>query len=304
MNGTPIPASDAGMKYVAGLAAEKITQTTLPISGLGRGLPGAIPVILDHRNSTIRDVKQVIEAYRLTPERRSGKATATTLQSFIDLVNRHSDADSVLFATTTMPKPALLAVLDYHKVDGEPRWLRHRVEYAFPVTEEWKAWVASNGAVMRQGEFASFLEDHAAELSAPMDGERQIYEPLFKERIATPSELIALSRDLEIHVGAKIKRRERLKSGERTIEFETTHTGATGETIDIPGIFMIAVAAFDDGAPVRVPARLRYRPEGGDLVWLYQMWRPEKFLRERVKEDLRSAAFETSLPAFEGAPEL
>lgn len=160
-----------------------------------------------------------------------------------------------------------------------------------------------NGKPMEQLDFARFLEDHAAELTAPMDGERDIYERLFKERFATPSDLLALSRGLEIHVGAKVKRAERLQTGERTIEFVEEHMNANGEKVEIPGIFIVSVQAFVDGEPVRIPARLRYRLQGGIISWFYQLYRWEFFIRERVQEDLRKAGQETSLPTYEGNPE-
>ncbi|TIN90391.1 MAG: DUF2303 family protein, partial [Mesorhizobium sp.] len=64
----------------------------------------------------------------------------------------------------------------------------HRIVYAFPLTEEFKAWVNGNAKPMAQDVFAAFLEEHAAELAAPTDGERSEYERLFNEKMATPSE--------------------------------------------------------------------------------------------------------------------
>lgn len=62
-------------------------------------------------------------------------------------------------------------------------------------------------------------------------------------------------------------------------------------------------AAFVDGDPVRIPARLRYRIAGGGIMWFYQLYRWEFFLRERVRADLMKASAETTLPMFEGSPE-
>lgn len=121
--------------------------------------------------------------------------------------------------------------------------------------------------------------------------------------MAVPIELITLSRDLEIHVGGKVKRQERLSSGERVVEFTEEHSDRNGEKVEIPGIFMISVPAFVDGEPVRIPARLRYRVSSGEITWSYQLYRWQLSLRERVKGDLDLAAGATELPAFEGSPE-
>jgi len=243
-------------------------------------------------------------AHRNAPERRTGTARVTTLESFCGLVNRHKDAHSVIFAKTDWPSPKLTSVIDYHEMEsGKARFGTHRIEYAFPLTDEFKAWMKWNGELIEQGQFAIFLEEHAAELSAPNDAEKSEYERLFKERFAAPLEIVNLSRNLEIHIGHRVKRAERLQTGERTVQFETEHTTAAGQAVDIPGIFMVAVCAFIDGKVIRIPARLRYRVDGGDIKWSYQLYRAAHWLRVKVQHDLEDATKATGLPAFEGEPE-
>jgi len=273
------------------------------IEGLGEGLPEKVPLAFDRRTQTFKALRDQIDAYRQLPGRTVGTARADTLESFIELTKRHKTDDSVLFGATQWPDPKLTAVIDYHTVAHEPRWMQHRIAYAFPLTDEFKAWVSGDGQPMEQLAFAAFIEEHAAELASPYDGERNEFEPLFKEKFATPSELIMLSRELEVFIGGKAKRSERLQTGERTVEFTSEHTDAKGERITIPGIFMVSVPAFIDGEPVRIPARLRYRLKGGEIVWFYQLYRWQFWLRDQVQKSLHAAAKATSLPAFEGAPE-
>lgn len=253
-------------------------------------------------------LRDYFEAYRSAPERRKGQARATTLASFVALANRHKDAHSVIFAETRMPNPSLRAVINYHhRADADfpnpARFGDHRIVYEFPLTDEFKTWMAQNGKAMPQADFALFIEDHVTEIAAASPEEAAQFEPLFKERFATPGDLIALSRSLEITVGCKVKRKEILKSGERAIVFEDEHKTAAGETIDIPGIFMLCLPPFIGGEVLRMPARLRYRIAGGDVLWSYQLYKPDFWLREHVRANLAEAAAETGLPAFEGAPE-
>ncbi len=279
----------------------------LPTKGLTPGLPEHVPVLFDRQKQTIISVLDHIEAAR-PPMERKGTAKVETLSTFIALTNRHKDDGSAIFAATSWPDPKLTAVIDYHGLEREARWGRHRIEYTFPLTEEFKAWIGFNGKEMSQEIFAHFLEDHAAELAAPLDGEKSEYEPNFKARFASPNELIDLSRSLEVTVGGKVKQGTRLQTGERQVIFTTEHTGPNGEPIDIPGIFMLSVAPFISGdaevPPVRIPARIRYRIKGADITWFYDLYRWEFWLRERVQQDLAQAAKETGLPAYEGAPEM
>jgi len=286
-------------------AAEPAKIVHITTEGLGAHLPASVPALMKlGERPEVTSLRTVIEDYRREPERRTGSAHVTTLRAFTDLVSRHKDEHSAIFAKTTWPNPSLTAVLDYHEREGgRPRHGKHRVHYAFPITEEWKAWIDHNGKPMSQVDFAAFLEEHTAELSAPLDQEKSDYERDFKERCALPNELIDLSRHLEVFQKASVKQGVRLASGERVIEFTDEHLNARGEKIEIPGFFMVSVRAFIDGEPVRIPARLRYRLAGGAVLWFYQLYRWDHFLRERVAEDLRIAGEETELPTFEGAPE-
>lgn len=300
---TPVDAH--AIELITSLASESAAPATVNIttSGLGKGLPPSIPVGFDRKEQAFRSLRTLIEEFRGAPARRKGTATADTLQSFINLVNRHKDEQSALFGRCIWPEPKLTAVLDYDSADTDARNRSHRIVYAFPLTEEFKAWVGFNAKPMDQETFAAFLEEHAAELAAPADGERSEYERLFNEKMATPSEVVALSRHLEVFVNAKAKQGVRLQTGERQVEFAEEHVNAKGEAVVIPGVFMVSVPAFVDGDPVRIPARLRYRISGGDIKWFYQLYRWESFLREQVGYDLKAAADETGLPSFEGAPE-
>lgn len=276
---------------------------SIDTEGLGDNLPGKIPVAFNRTAQSFYSLRALVQEYRDSKDRRRGTARAETLDSFVGLINRHKDAQSALFGKCSWPEPKLTAVLNYNATGAEVRPADHRIVYAFPLTEEFKAWVGMNAQPMDQEVFAAFLEEHAAELASPHDGERSDYERLFKEKMATPSEVLELSRHLEVFVASKAKQGIRLQTGERTVEFTEEHQNAKGEKVVIPGVFMVSVPAFVDGEAVRIPARLRYRIAGGGIKWFYQLYRWEAFLREQVGHDLRAAADATGLPAFEGAPE-
>jgi len=300
---TPLDAHAIELVKTLAVEASNVQPIELGTNGLGEGLPALVPVMWDRKGQKAISVHGLIEEFRIAPARRKGIAQVDTLASFIALIDRHKDEQSALFGKTSWPDPKLTAVLNYDSAAAPARFGDHRIEYAFPLTEEFKAWVGANAKPMPQDIFAAFMEEHAAELAAPTDGERSEYERLFKEIFATPSEVIELSRHLEVFVGARAKQGIRLQSGERTIEFSEEHKDAKGQPIAIPGIFMVSVPAFVDGDAVRLPARLRYRISGGDIKWLYQLYRWETYLREQVGHALKEAAAKTALPAFEGSPE-
>lgn len=303
-----LPDANGGIDAVAQLArdaAGTFRHRIIELETDVTGLPDRVAVLFrDGETPEVKGLKDFFEPYRTAPERREGTATVTVLQSFIDLVGRHKDEGSAIFAETVWPNPKLTAVIDYHDVEGKARFGRHRVVYPFPVTDELKAWVAANEKVMEQSDFAAFIEDRIADLASPNDAETIELERLFKTKFALPADMIDLSRGLTIRVAAEARSAVMLQSGEADIVFKEEHQNDRGEKITVPGLFMVSVPAFRDGEPVRLPARLRYRLGGGKLKWWFKFYQWEHEVRNRVSEDLLTAATQTDLPAYEGAPEM
>lgn len=300
--------SDAVDK-IAALAkdAAGFSLHTIKNEGCGIGLPKEVMVGFDHRTNGggIASLKRLLDEYRQYPERRKGTANVLTLQSFIDLTNRHKSEHSVIFASSVWPTPSLTAIIDYHETNnGKPQFGEHRVHYPFPVTDEFKAWSAQDAKPMTQTEFAAFIEDRVAELSQATSEEERDLTALFgSAKIATPADMLALSRGLEVNVAGKVKQNTRLSSGEGEIVFVEEHLDGSGAKIVVPNLFVICLSVFLDGEPVRLPARLRYRVSNGSVVWFYQLYRWKEIVRDRVVADLTQAADETVLPSFEGTAE-
>lgn len=273
--------------------------------GLGDGLPPTVPVLFDHRlgSAGLQSLHTEIEKYRLDPLRRIGTARATTRDSFIALVQRHALPQSVLFAKTDWPNPQLLAVIDYHAMDEGPGHLQHRVVYDFPVSDEFKAWSGNDAKAMTQQQFAEFCEERVCDLAAPTEQEESFYSGMFRVPVASPADMVTLSRGLQVNVESVAKSTVTLQSGEGEIMFAEQHLDNNRQKLVVPGLFMICAPAFVGGDPVRLPARLRYRVAGGKVSWQYHLFQWRYWIRQRVIDDLTAVAEATGLPAYEGAPE-
>ncbi|MCC0035440.1 MAG: DUF2303 family protein [Hoeflea sp.] len=293
------------IEAVAKLAREAagVEIVTLPLGG--KGLPDQVP-LAQVRGETpqFKSLKQLAEEWRLFPARKAGTARMDTLESFIELTSRQATTDSVIFADTNWRAPSITAVIDYHRLDGgDADNLGHRIHYAFPLSEQWKTWVAMNGKPMNQSDFAQFIEDNIADLSSPEALEVTDYEAKFATKIATPAELVALSRGLAVHVASKAVSSVVLQSGEGEIVWDEVHQGADGKKLKVPGLFMLQIPLFHMGELQRVPVRLRYRVREGATSWFYQIFRPDVAVTERVTEDFETAVKETGLPGYIGKPE-
>lgn len=279
--------------------------TLIDPPGLGEGLPAGIPILIDRKAGRALGIRSLIEDYRTHPARKSGTADVTTLDSFIDLVNRHKTADSVIFADTDWRKPSLTAVIDYHEnqSDGTADNCSHRIHYAFPLSEDWKAWIAMDGKQISQAEFAEWIEDHLPDLSAPDTAEEEDFREKFGLKVAHPNEMVALSRGLQVHVESRVKNNVVLQTGEGEITWDEEHKDAAGNKISVPGLFILSISPFFDGETTRIPVRLRYRVMSGSVFWTFKLYRPDVYITQQINRDVLTAASATELPPFVGSPE-
>jgi hypothetical protein len=297
---------DVGVVAKLGVEAKSAEVSMVKAPQGMLGVPSEIPVALirgeEPRVGTVADH---FEYYRMFPQHKEGQAQAQTFESFCALTLRHKTDDSVIFADMTWTAPSLTAIVDYHenKSAGLAANGKHRIHYAFPLSEEWKKWTKMNGEPMKQQDFAWFLEDRILEVSSPIDAD-MAYEQQFNTKIALASHLVELSRGLNIRVDSTVKNAHTLQTGETSIQFEETHTDAAGQPLKVPGLFMLYIAPFFMGEKVRIPVRLRYRVVGGKILWFYDIYRPDLFITEHVRNTLAEARAKTELPTFEGRPEM
>lgn len=251
--------------------------------------------------------------YRPAPVRRTGTAHLTSLDSIIAHALRFKDADSAIFASDDRAAPAITVVLDYHRegADSDPRFGQHRAHFAFPLSDEWKAWTAHNGNPLKMVEFAEFLEDRIIDVLYIIPEEDELSEDLKKfisagggeATIATPQRLVELARGLQVHESSAVREVRNLSSGEAQISFTSEHTDANGEPLRIPSLFLIGIPVFRNGPVYRIAARLRYRKTPAGVVFWYDLWRTDRVFDHAFKEACERAEIETELPLFFGKPE-
>ncbi|MEV4609738.1 DUF2303 family protein [Neorhizobium sp. LMR1-1-1.1] len=298
--------SETAVKAIADLAHQADVVTINIDPPEVPGLPKSIPILLDSTNGQARSVKSLFDEWRQKPDRKVGTAVVNTLESFIDLVDRHKTEHSAIFADIDWKKPSLTGVIDYHdNVSGGPANNgKHRVHYPFPLSEEWQTWVKFNGEPMGQAEFAEFIEDRIAELATPHEAEAVDWQEKLGGRVAHPNEIFTLSRGLKVNAETRVVNQVTLASGEAQITFEEEHRDQNGQKLNVPSLFIIRLPPFFRGEAVRIPVRLRYRVKAGALVWFYQLYRPDQYITEEVERSLSRAEAATELPAFQGKPEM
>lgn len=271
-------------------------------------LAGAAPFAVVPEGKKIESLKPIIDAFRSLPDRRRGTANVRDVASLVELTNRFKSDASAIFAAPDKTSPKVVTVFDYHPAGAkatEADWLTHRASYAPPLSEEWKAWIGKNDTVMNQAEFAAFIENRIGDLIVPNldDPKLKTFAELVEGVWAKPSDMVQLSRKLQVNIASKVRNDQTLSSGEVSIVYEEVHQDGAGQPLKIPTLFTIAIPVFYAGELYRIAARLRYRVRDGVISWFYQLVRPDLVFDDAFNGIVEKVKSETQLPVFIGTPE-
>lgn len=311
----PLRADGVGQMFEATreFIADHLKPDVVPVTDPDTGL-SVLAVIGDGSVEPLG--ADFFDGARNNPRFRRGTAAMTSLDSFIAHVNRFGDEGTAVFANDDPATPKLTAVLDYHRsftddlFPGEIRHGKHRTTFNFPLSDEWKAWIGKNGAVMGMAEFSLFLEDRIGDIAIagdefPDDVERFVNMNGGAASIADYATLIELSRGMKVYETANVEEATNLASGEGHIRFSIEHEtrGRTGGAITVPKMFFIAIPIFDKGPFYRIAARLRYRKTGEGVKFWYDLYRHDRSFDHAFQEAVARVDAETPAAMFFGAPE-
>jgi len=288
---------------VAELTQSLSTSETLYVERDGR----KATVMLLPKGKEIRSIKPFLDEYLDRPERIVGIAVLTDLESFIAHTNRFKIEESSIFANDA--NCTLTTVFDYHSNQSTPAFGKHRANYECPKSESWEGWNAFACEVHTQEEMAEFLEDRIMDIGVVDTGNPEYAEAVeigikLHKEYALPNKLLELSAKMALTVEMKVGREVNRSSGEAVLSYSEEHKdAATGEKLKVPGLFLLSIEVFRDGAVHHIPARLRYQVKNGTITWKVELYRPDLALKEAFDKVCSLAAGTTGLPLYRGSPE-
>jgi uncharacterized protein YfdQ (DUF2303 family) len=300
------------IKFLTELHAPVIANAQRPIIGPEADGKDHIPFVLIPNNMKVEALKPILDAWLPKPERRKGTAIAHNAESFVLLTERFKTNDSVIYCKGHIDgntiEAQLLSILNYNPISPDnlsADWGDHCVRYDFPVSKDLKRWINVDGQNFDQAEFAAFLEDNARDL---VIGDIEQFDPDFfgslkPPAFASPSDIIQLSRGIEIRAKERVHNAFRHQDGTMNMVFTTEHEGSDGQPLSIPEWFMLGVQVFEDGEWYQIPVRLRYRVSQGRVQWFFQIYRLKSIFDQAFDKVCKDAAEKLSLPLFKGIPE-
>lgn len=305
-----------GLAQLASFVAEQERKPVMVpfVAGLAES---AAAMLVPH-GYEVKSVKPLLDEYRLRPALRSGTTKLNDLASFIAWTNIHKDGASIVYADDNMQALSLTAVIDHdeggpEEAEKRARFGRHRGVYAFPFSREWLEWRKACSAGMGATEFAEFFERRIGDVMPPpysidsagtevfqtKDPEiRKLVETLGK-RFAMPSELVKLTRGVEINATSKAAVAIDRDTGEHTIAY-SEENGQGIDRIKPPNAFLIAIPVLHNGGAILVAVHLRYRAAGGKVTWFLELHHPERVIEEVFGQALAAVEEKTGLAPLRG----
>lgn len=266
----------------------------------------------------LKSVKKLLDEYRERPERMTGFAQLTDLDSLAAYVNRFKRNETLIFLDDINPlRPGVQVVFDAH--EPEPRvpsdasnqvaaaqagWGQFGARYAFPLTPEFTAWRDVADKWLDQRAFASFIETRILDVADPTDpGERAtaIAQELGLT-LAGKAKLYELSRGLSVTVNQGIANTVNLSTGEGQLIYEEKHVGQGGEVLRVPGAFAVAVPVFRGGAAYRMIVMLRYRVDEKKVKWQLSPHLIELVFEDALEGAAAQLREKTACPVLRGRP--
>lgn len=219
-----------------------------------------------------------------TPARKQGTTTVRDAVSFAAYFTKHADSSTEVYADAA--RLTVTAVLDAHASDSA-RWGVHRLTLALRETEAWAQWLALDGKLLGQEQFAEFLEDHLPELLVP-----------------DAATMLEIAQSIQATTKASFESGTRLQSGERQLRFTEETRASAGRTgqLTIPETFTVGLVPFEGAAGYKLTARLRYRITDAQLRIGYKLDRPGDTRRTAFQDVVTAIGGQIDQPVMNGVP--
>ncbi|WP_037616350.1 DUF2303 family protein [Streptomyces aureus] len=218
------------------------------------------------------------------PPRKAGTTTVRDAASWIAYYDKHHDDSSEVYSDSE--RLTVTAVLDAHSAD-EAAWQQHRLVLALRTTDAWKQWTKNDGELLKQEDFAEFIEDHLPELLEP-----------------SSADMLEIAQSIQAATKVDFQSGIRLSTGQRQfqyVETQSTKAGQKGQ-LTVPEVFTIGLVPFEGSEGYRLTARLRYRITDRGLLMGYKLERPADTLRTAFGDVVTAVGEQITEPVMNGTP--
>jgi uncharacterized protein YfdQ (DUF2303 family) len=226
------------------------------------------------------------------PRRKTGRVVVEDAASFIHYFKKHSDSSSEVYVDVDAGR--VTAVLDAHEptpdedlLDESARWGEHQLVLLMHQTDAWRRWTDLDRQLVRQQQFADFIDDNRADIRKP-----------------SAADMLELVQQFQAITKVTFKSATILANGDRRLTYnEETDAGAGANgNITVPGVLELGIAPFEDSEPYVVTARFRYRIQNNALHMGVLLDNADDVRRDAVKTVVGKLQEELSVVIMRGTP--
>jgi uncharacterized protein YfdQ (DUF2303 family) len=205
------------------------------------------------------------------PRRKSGTVQLKDLDSLLlYCADQNTNGEDVAASTSGYiyadpDARKITAVFNDLRENGVPGWRDHRAEFKAEYTPEFAKWMERNKHQFGQTEFAEFIEDNMADITAP-----------------AATALLEMATTIQAKTDINFSSSKRLQNGQVQLSYTENidaRAGANG-AMEIPKEFNLGLRIFKNGAGYKVNARLKYRLNGGTVKFWYELDRVERAIED------------------------
>ena len=268
--------------------ARKPTETTLDLSVFNANQLPAVLIPDGYKLNILSD----LEKHLPSPVRKKGTVTLDDADSFIWYVTEHGTPDTTrIYLQADYPngKLRLQALLNDNTGGDQAHWRDHQAWLTPAKSVEWQRWTSHDRKGMTQAEFATWLEDNAADIAVV-------------EGMPTATQMLEMALTFEATSEKRFKSAQRLQSGGVSFEFVDRDDDATRSRMQAFERFSLGLPVLHGGAAYRLDARLKYRIRDGALSLWYELVRPDKVLEAAAKDLVEKVRESAGFPLIAGNP--
>lgn len=221
-------------------------------------------IYYDGVSHTLVDIrKQIHEEASLLPDRKTGHYTVVHPDAFAAYLAKHDTDETEVWGSRDAG--TITAVINAHSGSFVGDWEDHTLTLQLRHSDDWKDWLAADGKLMGQLEFAEFVEDHL---------------PCFVNPAA--ADMLELAQTFQATTKVDFASSQRVASGETQLNYTEQQAASAGRkgNLTIPDTFHLGLRVYDNvGKAYKLPARFRYRIRDGHLQLGYRLTRPKDVLQ-------------------------
>ncbi|WP_152185112.1 DUF2303 family protein [Segeticoccus rhizosphaerae] len=228
------------------------------------------------KTAKVIDIReQLHDEQSALPDRKTGRYTVTIPEAFAGYLAKHGLEQTEVWGSRD--SGTITAVINGHG-SAVPDHEDHTLTLQLRHSDDWKQWIAADGKLTGQLEFAEFIEDHLPNFALP-----------------SAADMLELAQTFQATTKVDFASSQRVKSGETQLNYAEQQTASAGKKgqLAIPDTFTIGVRVYDQiGDPYKITARFRYRIHDGQLRLGYRLTRPGDVLQaafDDVTSDVTAA---------------